>query len=190
MPEPLNPFAAPQGTETPPGTPPVVPVAPVSAPLTPTRDPGSDDEGGNDDSGVDPAVKAVLAKERRAARDAVRRADAAEAKLREVDDAKKTDIDRATERAARAEQALAQLQARSDRLEVAAAKGLSPTLAARLQGSTREQLEADADELLALVGPGQPRSTVDPDQGRRDSTTSRSDRGSDMNQWMRDSIQK
>ncbi|MFB7823887.1 hypothetical protein [Streptomyces hydrogenans] len=37
-------------------------------------------------------------------------------------------------------------------LEVAAEKGLTPTQAARLQGSTKEELEADADSLKSLFG--------------------------------------
>jgi hypothetical protein len=45
-----------------------------------------------------------------------------------------------------------QAQLRALRLEVAAAKGLTPKQAARLQGSTREELEADADDLLATFG--------------------------------------
>lgn len=39
------------------------------------------------------------------------------------------------------------------RLEVAMEKGLSPTLAKRLVGGTREELEADADELAKLNPP-------------------------------------
>lgn len=36
--------------------------------------------------------------------------------------------------------------------EVAAAKGLTPTQAKRLQGSTKDELEADADELITDLG--------------------------------------
>ncbi|MEU7243427.1 hypothetical protein [Streptomyces sparsogenes] len=39
-------------------------------------------------------------------------------------------------------------------LEIAASKGLTPAQAARLQGSTKEELEADADELVKLFGGG------------------------------------
>ncbi|MER6485751.1 hypothetical protein ABT264_19610 [Streptomyces virginiae] len=49
------------------------------------------------------------------------------------------------------------------RLQVAADKGLTPAQATRLQGATKEELEADADELLSAFGPvtpapGTPRS--------------------------------
>lgn len=50
------------------------------------------------------------------------------------------------------------------RLEVATSKGLTPAQAARLQGSTVEELEADADALLQLF-PTQ--TTPDVPQGRR-----------------------
>ncbi|NYE44193.1 hypothetical protein [Streptomyces fulvorobeus] len=39
------------------------------------------------------------------------------------------------------------------RITVAAAKGLTPSQAKRLQGSTKEELEADADELVKDFGP-------------------------------------
>jgi hypothetical protein len=43
-------------------------------------------------------------------------------------------------------------EARALRAEIANAKGLTPGQAKRLVGSTREELEADADELLADIG--------------------------------------
>ncbi len=172
--EPKNPFGTPKepaaAAETPRD-------ASDGAPI-PSRDP----DPGPDDDGVDPKVAAVLSKERRAARDAVRRADAAESKLRELDDAKKSDVDKANERAQRAEERLAQVESRALRAEVAAAKGLPANLAARLQGSTRDEIEADADDLLAVVGTPKTPSRRDPDQGRRDTPA----RGAaDMNSWMR-----
>jgi hypothetical protein len=49
------------------------------------------------------------------------------------------------------------------RLEVATAKGLTAQQAARLQGNTAEELEADADALLALF----PQTTPDVPKGPR-----------------------
>lgn len=49
------------------------------------------------------------------------------------------------------------------RLEVATAKGLTAAQAARLQGDTTEELEADADALLALF----PQTTPDAPKGPR-----------------------
>jgi hypothetical protein len=62
------------------------------------------------------------------------------------------------------------------RLEVATSRGLTPAQAARLQGNTAEELEADADALLALFpqttpeAPKGPRG--DPAQGARPGGTS------------------
>lgn len=42
------------------------------------------------------------------------------------------------------------------RLEVGQVKGLTPTLAKRLAGATREELEADADAVLAELKPARP----------------------------------
>lgn len=78
-------------------------------------------------------------------------ADAAK-KLKELEDAKKSDLDKANERASTAEGKASQAELRALRAEVALDKGLSATLAKRLQGSTREEIEQDADELLAEFG--------------------------------------
>lgn len=64
-------------------------------------------------------------------------------------DASKTEIERLTDRAAKAEAEAAKVRAEADRNAVALAKGLTPSQAKRLVGATREELEADADELLA-----------------------------------------
>ena len=68
--------------------------------------------------------------------------EAAEARLAEV----QTGLPEATSRAEAAER-------RAMVLEVALDKGLSATLVPRLQGSTREEIEADADALAALLNP-------------------------------------
>ena len=74
-------------------------------------------------------------------------------RLADAEEADKTEADRAKDKAAAAEARARSAELRADRLEVAAAKGLSPTLAARLMGETREELEADADELMAQLKP-------------------------------------
>lgn len=70
-----------------------------------------------------------------------------------LEDADKSEIQRERDKAAAAEARAKAAEHRADRLDVAAAKGLSPSLAARLVGETREELEADADELLKVVKP-------------------------------------
>lgn len=66
----------------------------------------------------------------------------------EAADARKTADERAAERITAAEQRAADAETRALRLEVAAEKGLTPAQARRLVGSTREELEADAADLL------------------------------------------
>lgn len=55
-----------------------------------------------------------------------------------------------------ADQARAVAEARALRLEVAASKGLPLTLADRLRGDKREEMEADAEGLLPLLKLGNP----------------------------------
>lgn len=74
------------------------------------------------------------------------------------------------DRIAALERSKADAELRALRAEVANAKKLPDGLAARLQGSTKEELEADADALLALIPaatgtPGTPKP--DPSQGPR-----------------------
>ncbi|MCQ6554800.1 hypothetical protein NPS70_16565 [Streptomyces sp. C10-9-1] len=79
--------------------------------------------------------------------------------LKELEDAQLTDVQRIQAEkdaadAARmvAEQARDAAVADALRIRVAAEKGLSPAQAERLRGSTKEELEADADALKALFG--------------------------------------
>jgi hypothetical protein len=75
------------------------------------------------------------------------------AKFDELDQASKTEQERLTERLAAAEARAAEIEGRALRLEVASENGLTPAQAKRLVGSTREELEADAKELLATFTP-------------------------------------
>lgn len=84
----------------------------------------------------------------------------------------KADADRTeAEKRAAAEQRAVDAELRATRLEVAHEKGLTPAQAKRLVGTTREELEADADEVLrdfpvapaAPAGPAKPKP--DPSQG-------------------------
>lgn len=82
-----------------------------------------------------------------------------ETRLREFEDAQKTDQQKLEERATSAEQAAESATREAARLRVAMKKGLTDTMARRLVGDTEEELEADADELLAALG------TTDDDDG-------------------------
>lgn len=69
------------------------------------------------------------------------------------------------ERVAEIERQAQDAEARAMRSEVANAKGLTPTQAKRLVGSTREELEADAAELLADIGAQQQNGNHAPREG-------------------------
>lgn len=99
------------------------------------------------------AGKKALDAERREKRAAEKRAADLEARLKEFEDRDKTESTRAIERAEAAEKAAAAAESRALRLEIAAEKGLTPAQAKRLVGESREELEADADELLETFKP-------------------------------------
>lgn len=67
----------------------------------------------------------------------------------EIEEAAKTELDKANDRATQAEQRVTLLEAQALRATVAAAKGVPVEL---LSGSTIEELEAAADQLIAFRG--------------------------------------
>ena len=77
---------------------------------------------------------------------------------------KKSDIDKLTERSLAAERKASEAEARATRYEVALSKGVPTKLMKFLTGSTQEEIEASADELLAAVKP---------DTGNTDAETSK-----------------
>lgn len=72
--------------------------------------------------------------------------------LKALRDRDKSESEKLTDRITEAEQRAAAAEQALMRAEVAAAKGLTPAQAKRLAGVTREELEADADELLETFG--------------------------------------
>ena len=96
-------------------------------------------------------------------------------RLAEIENAQKTEQERATEAVQKAAAQAEQEKARADaadakvlRYEVAFEKGLTPAQAKRLVGTSREELEADADDILAnfsVKTDGRPKG--DADQGVR-----------------------
>lgn len=114
----------------------------------------TEDDATQNDDATDDAVdfKAEAEKWKALARKHERQAkenSSAAKRLKELEDADKTESQKAAERAEAAEKRAAEAEQRAIRLEIAAAKGLTPAQAKRLVGSTAEELEADADELLA-----------------------------------------
>jgi hypothetical protein len=79
------------------------------------------------------------------------------------------EIQRAKDRADKAEAQSKKDADRADRLEVAMEKGLTPAQAKRLQGENKEELEADADEILELFG--KPKSSDDGDEDEDEVST-------------------
>lgn len=172
----------------PPPTPPAPP-----APAPPAGPPSDEPLG-------EPGLRALNAERdaRRAAEARVRELEPLAAAARAAEDAQKTELQRAQDRATQAEQSGA--AAAADLLRLDVALGAAPAgmpldrvrgLARRLNGTTREELEADATDLFAqLAGP--PPAAGPP--GRRPAenltrvpipATGEDTTRADMDQWMR-----
>jgi len=92
-------------------------------------------------------------------------ADRAMAKIRKINAENKRLRDRAKTAEQQAQKSTKDLEAENEalkttvmRLEVATELGLPSALATRLQGSTREEIQQDAEALLGLLGPRRPGS--------------------------------
>lgn len=114
----------------------------TTEPTTETPDAKSDE--------LPESVKQVLAKERKAARDAEKARKAAEAKIKEYEDASKSEQEKLAERLSETETRAAEAEKKLARHEVAAAKKLPADLIDLLEGD-RDEMEAKADRLLAHV---------------------------------------
>jgi hypothetical protein len=87
-------------------------------------------------------------------------------RLAALEESQKTEQQKLTERLAEAERERDAVRSEALRLRIAADKGLTPKQAARLRGSSEEELLADADELLSEFQPAGPRRpSGDIDQG-------------------------
>lgn len=118
------------------------------------------------DPDPDAGAKKALEEERKARREAEKSANDLRAKLKDIEDAGKDAnqklldrIEAAEKKAADADDRVGKAEANALRLEVAAAKGLNPAQAKRLAGTTRDELEADADELLETFPSGDPKES-------------------------------
>lgn len=129
----------------------------------PSTDPVPDPDPDPEPTGND-ALKKALEAERRARRDAEKAAAALRNQIKEREDAEKTDAQKAAEALADAQKAAAAAELRALRLEVASEKGLNAAQARRLVGTSREELEADADEIASLfpVSKGVPAAQKQP----------------------------
>jgi len=117
-------------------------------------DSGNTDSGsaGNSRSFTQEDVNKILAEERRKIQ--ARYADYDELKARAAEaDRNKSALEKLLEKVSGLEERAAKAEEAALRADVAQAKGLTPAQAKRLQGKTREELEADAEELLAMFRP-------------------------------------
>lgn len=90
---------------------------------------------------------------------------AAQEKLDKLEADKLSEIEKANKRAQEAEERAKRLELNQLRADVAKAKELPAYLASRLQGSTKEELEEDADSLAKELKLGKP--TPDLKQGNK-----------------------
>ena len=112
----------------------------------------------------DKAIQARIARERAKIPADYDELKAAAAELEKIRESQKTESEKAAERLAAAEKRAADLELRSIRAEVAAAKGVP---AALLSGSTQEELEAAADALIAFRGEQEPSKLHVPNEGKQ-----------------------
>jgi hypothetical protein len=118
--------------------------------------PGPDEKPDPDDEKPDEKPKPTaddLAAVKAALKKANKEAEESRRKLKEIEDRDKSEGEKLTDRITAAEKRADEAESRALRLEVAASKGLTPGQAKRLAGTTQEELEADADELLADFAP-------------------------------------
>lgn len=123
-------------------------------PDAPDDTPDADDTPDTPPTDDKPDTGDEAAKWKALARKHEKEAKANAAKVKEFEDASKSDAERLTERADTAEKRATTAEATALRYEVALDKGLPKSLAVRLQGATREELETDADQLLETLGGG------------------------------------
>lgn len=98
-------------------------------------------------------AKAKISKVNQEAATLRRRAKEAEAKVREFEERDKTDSEKLTEQSERDRIAADAATREAARLRVALRKGLTETQSRRLIGDTEEELESDADALVADFAP-------------------------------------
>lgn len=121
-------------------------------------EPEQPDTGSDDGGDASAEVEKWKALARKHEQQAKKNADAAK-RLSELEDSQKSEIEKVTDKATQAEQRAAEAEAKALRFEVAADKAPEGMAAAKvrklaqfLTGTTQEELEEQADEILALIG--------------------------------------
>lgn len=121
-----------------------------------TTDADDSDDGADDDKRGDDveAMKKALKK-------ANKEAETARKKVKEYEDATKSEQEKLTESLSEAEKRAETASLTALRYEVALDKGIPKSIASRLQGTTREELETDAAELLETITGDKPTPSFD-----------------------------
>lgn len=132
-------------------TKPVYMVAGGSGEDDPEPPEGDEDEPANDAPDPDTDWARKKNSENRNLRARLKELEPLAQKAKELEEATKSESEKLSERLTKAEQAAAETL----KLRVALRKGLTEVQAKRLVGATEEELEADAEELLASFGGGE-----------------------------------
>lgn len=102
--------------------------------------------------GLGDGGKRALDAERKARRTAEKELKELRARVQEIEDGEKSEVEKLQAQVASLTKQADAAQAKADRFEVAAAKGLSLAQARRLVGATKDELEDDADAMRAELG--------------------------------------
>lgn len=146
-------------------TTPEQPATDIPAPVEPETKPSESADLGD-------AGKKALDAERKRAATAEREAKALKARLDELEAANLSELEKAQRAATEASARLAEYEKTMIRQRVALAKGVPADLVDRLRGDTEDEINADADSLLALVkSQTQTTPKPDPSQGARGAAT-------------------
>jgi hypothetical protein len=113
------------------------------------------------------AGKKAIAAERAARKAAEKAAAELAARVKEFEDASKSEAEKAAARAEAAEKALAEMTQRALRLQVATETGLDPSLHEFLTGSDEESLRSQAEKLKAATASQRATPRPDPTQGAK-----------------------
>lgn len=105
------------------------------------------------DDGLGDAGKRALQEERRARSEAEKALKDATDRLKALEDKDKSETQKAADERVAAEKRAEKAEAELLRITVGSTKGLTPAQARRLVGTTKEELEADADDLLKSFKP-------------------------------------
>jgi hypothetical protein len=135
-------------------------------------------------------VKSLRAEAAKYRTEAKANAEAA-ARLREIEDAQKSEAQRAQEALAEAQREAETARLEALRLRVGVSAGLPPEAISRLQGSTEDEIAADAAKLAELLKPAAPPVAGKPSPTLQSGAVPpEAQTPTDLNEWMRRSLSR